>query len=130
MKLALVAFAFTVALAAGCSSAPKRAEAPSAAAMEAAPGAEPPPAAAPQQQGAPAADTMHVVTDWQLQFDQTLADADRLDCPNACRALGSLERSANNICGLVGEKTSTCVDVQKKREDAKSRVHERCGTCP
>jgi hypothetical protein len=121
------------ALVAGCGSSQKRAEAPEP--SQTTPGS-PPPASAPAQaqgapsQDAPAADSLHMITDWQEQFDQTLADTDRLDCPNACRALGSLERSANNICGIVGTKASTCVDVQKKREDARSRVRERCGACP
>lgn len=70
------------------------------------------------------------VTDWQHQFSETLADLERLDCPNACRALGSLERSAENICGIAGGTSSTCQDVQKKREDARSRVRTRCGVCP
>ena len=82
-------------------------------------------------QGAPAPLTLQQsVSDWQLQFGESLADADRLDCPSACRALGSLGRSAKNICGMVGEKSSTCAEVQKKREDATSRVRERCGPCP
>ncbi len=67
---------------------------------------------------------------WQDQFAQTLADTDRLDCPNACRALGSLVRSASNICDLAGQSTSTCQDVQKKSADAETRVRDRCGPCP
>ena len=110
----------------GCGSAPKHAEQPSTDSERAASGAPPAGASA----AAPAQETLQMVTDWQLQFDQALADTDRLDCPSACRALGSLERSASTICGMVGPATSTCSDVQRKREDARTRVHERCGVFP
>ena len=118
------------ALVAGCAAAPKSAAGPSLPASEAAP--------APAQAGYPgtpptAADGAAVQLDLgglEGQFAQTLADTDRLDCPNACRALGSLERSAGSICGIVGARSGTCQDVQKKRDEAKSRVRERCGACP
>lgn len=70
------------------------------------------------------------LADWQGQFSETLADLERLDCANACRALGSLERSADNICGIAGPRSAPCEDVQKRRADAKKRVHDRCGVCP
>lgn len=87
-------------------------------------------AATPAQAGAADSHDNLQMVDFQAQFDQQLADLERLDCGNACRALGSLERSADNICGITGAKSTTCQDVQKKREDAKGRVRDRCGTCP
>lgn len=90
---------------------------------------------APSAEMAPSASPASGVDTFQLNasqadFDVQLADLERLDCANACRALGSLERSAANVCGMTGEKSSTCQDVQRRREDAKGRVRERCGPCP
>jgi hypothetical protein len=67
---------------------------------------------------------------WQGQLDQTLADVESLDCPNACRALHSLSRSAEEICKLTGLQHEVCQNAQRRRTDAETRVHERCGTCP
>lgn len=117
---------FFALLVTGCGAAAKPAESPRAQQPSLAAEADTSMASPP----APAqADTLQF-SGWQDQFAQTLADTDRLDCPNACRALGSLVRSASHICGLVGESTSTCQDVQKKSTDAQTRVHDRCGACP
>ena len=117
----------------GCSSSPKHANEPMQ--QGPAPQVEQPAAStfAPAGDTAPGSDapaTSFEMADWQRQFSETLADLERLDCPNACRALGSLERSAENICGIAGGSSSSCQDVTKKREDARTRVKTRCGACP
>ena len=67
---------------------------------------------------------------WQTQFDEALADVERLDCPNACRALQSLERSAAHICGTVGQAHAVCRDVEERKTAARAKVTGRCGVCP
>lgn len=107
-----------------CGAAP----APQASMAQAAPAPEAPEATAPVADAAP--NTEQSLVSWQNQFDEALADTDRLDCPNACRALHSLERSAAHICGVVGAHHTTCRDVEDRRVSAQAKVLQRCGVCP
>lgn len=53
-------------------------------------------------------------------------------CPNACRALGSMDRAAGRLCGLVssGEDPSACKDATSKLLLSRERVRAACGSCP
>ncbi|MCC6217450.1 MAG: hypothetical protein IT376_21515 [Polyangiaceae bacterium] len=59
-----------------------------------------------------------------------LAEAPGRDrCELACRALGSLERSADRICQLDGG-GPRCRAARDRVADARARVRAACGACP
>ncbi len=65
-----------------------------------------------------------------FQRDRLQLDASN-DCPTACRALGSMDRSAGMVCTLSGRPTSShCEDAKSAVRSARSRVHDKCGVCP
>jgi hypothetical protein len=54
------------------------------------------------------------------------------NCSAACRALGSMDRAAGQVCALA---TSTddarvCDDSKGKLTSARARVRASCGSCP
>jgi len=50
-------------------------------------------------------------------------------CGVACRALASMARAANHLCGLSGETDTTCESARDRLKNASTRVAARC-TCP
>lgn len=50
-------------------------------------------------------------------------------CEHACRALESLERSADRICELDGD-GPRCRAARDRVADARARVRTACGACP
>lgn len=50
------------------------------------------------------------------------------DCTNACRALGSMDRAAGNICKLSADKPR-CDDATDKVRSARDKVKNSCGDC-
>jgi hypothetical protein len=50
------------------------------------------------------------------------------DCNNACRALGSMDRAAGNICKLSTDKPR-CEDASAKVRTAREKVKNSCGDC-
>lgn len=54
------------------------------------------------------------------------------DCATACKALGSMDRSAGRICGLIAtnDDQARCTDAKGKVVSARSRVKNTCGSCP
>lgn len=50
------------------------------------------------------------------------------DCNNACRALGSMDRAAGNICKLSTDKPR-CDDATTKVRTARDKVKSSCGEC-
>ena len=50
------------------------------------------------------------------------------DCSNACRALGSMDRAAGNICKLSSDKPR-CDDATAKVRSARDKVKNSCGEC-
>ncbi len=53
--------------------------------------------------------------------------ADR--CSLACRALGSMQRSAERLCELTGSVDDRCVDVRARVSRATARVTRACPAC-
>jgi hypothetical protein len=53
--------------------------------------------------------------------------ADR--CTNACRALGSMRRSAARLCELAGQDDQRCSEVTARVQRAESRVRQSCPGC-
>ncbi len=52
------------------------------------------------------------------------------DCDLACRALASMRRAADGICGITGDSDQRCRNAQERVAEARSRVEGagcRCG---
>ncbi len=54
------------------------------------------------------------------------------DCANACRALDSMERAAQQVCELArsADEKRTCKSAEDQVGAARDRVHSVCGNCP
>jgi hypothetical protein len=50
-------------------------------------------------------------------------------CTVACKALASMERSADQVCEMTGEGDSRCESLRERVERAKSLVQARCPQC-
>jgi hypothetical protein len=50
-------------------------------------------------------------------------------CKTACRALGSMERSAERICALVGQEHEKCAWARTQVKDARGRVEQAGCSC-
>lgn len=68
----------------------------------------------------------------ELDASQRELDVAGSDCRNACRALGSMDRAAGHLCGLVesDEDRLRCTDAKSRVYSARDRVRSTCGTCP
>jgi hypothetical protein len=63
----------------------------------------------------------------QRELDPNLANN---DCKNACRALGSMDRAAGRLCGLVqSDEMRRCDDAKEKVYSARDRVKRTCKAC-
>jgi hypothetical protein len=53
-------------------------------------------------------------------------------CVAACRALGSMDRAAGALCGLVAtrEDARVCDDSKTVLTRARGHVRDACGSCP
>ncbi|HZF56146.1 MAG TPA: hypothetical protein VE093_46345 [Polyangiaceae bacterium] len=74
----------------------------------------PPPPASPQAGGAE-------------QTDSTMPQPD--PCVTACRALASMSRSAEHVCGLAGEGDGRCESARSRVQRATDRVRAQCPGC-
>ncbi|MCC6527915.1 MAG: hypothetical protein IT373_35040 [Polyangiaceae bacterium] len=61
--------------------------------------------------------------------DQTTHASLEERCELACRALGSMARSAERLCELTGEDDDRCRDVRVRVELARVLVHGICPAC-
>jgi hypothetical protein len=62
----------------------------------------------------------------EAKADQ-MADSPATDpCSIACRALASMERAANHLCGLSGETDPSCTNARDRVRSATGRVSARC----
>lgn len=54
------------------------------------------------------------------------------DCATACKALGSMDRSAGRICNLssTNDDQLRCTDAKDKVVSARTKVKGTCGSCP
>jgi hypothetical protein len=59
--------------------------------------------------------------------DATLPPPD--PCVTACRALGSMSRSADHICDLAGQGDDRCGNARARVERATDRVRAQCPGC-
>lgn len=60
------------------------------------------------------------------------ADASELatdGCALACRALASMERATDHLCGLAGDADERCTGARGRVERARERVAASCPTC-
>ncbi|MBI4953953.1 MAG: hypothetical protein HY908_18150 [Myxococcales bacterium] len=62
-------------------------------------------------------------------YDQTSHASLEERCELACRALGSMARSAERLCELTGEYDDRCRDVRVRVELARVLVHGICPDC-
>ena len=55
------------------------------------------------------------------------------ECATLCKALASMQRSADQLCALTrdgdGSEKKRCTDAQKKLEVASAKVKSTCGGC-
>jgi len=58
---------------------------------------------------------------------EELSSGDR--CAIACRALGSMQRSADRLCSLTGEEDDRCESVRQRVERARELVYRVCSSC-
>lgn len=58
---------------------------------------------------------------------EALAEGDA--CTEACRALGSMRRATERLCGLTGEADARCKGARTRTTDARGRVTAACPTC-
>lgn len=61
------------------------------------------------------------------QLDQEHTALSTQDCVTACKALASIRRAAEKICGL--EAGPRCIDARSKADDAQRRVQAACPDC-
>ena len=106
---------------------------------QAQPGMAPPPAPPPPPQpGVPAGTpgTRSVALQNaanEVEASQRELDVAAGDCRNACRALGSMDRAAGEVCRLTqseGSEGQRCDNAKKRVYSARDRVKTTCGTCP
>jgi len=77
-------------------------------------------------------ESMPTLADALSAFDQAQVrlSAGGNDCRTACRALGSMRRSADRICELEPTGSdSRCERARQRLRDAEKRVHSGCGEC-
>ena len=53
------------------------------------------------------------------------------DCSRACKALASMERATDHLCGVVTtpEEQQQCDEAREKLKSSKDRVRSSCGEC-
>jgi hypothetical protein len=90
---------------------------------EAQPGASPPPPAPPLPAEAPA--PAKAPRGEETQASQISASP----CATACRALASMVRSADHLCGLAGEGDARCEGARTRVKNATERVQAQCPAC-
>lgn len=54
------------------------------------------------------------------------------DCTNACKALASMERATEHLCGLVIDEPDkrACDEARQKLGSSRDRIRSSCGECP
>ncbi len=50
-------------------------------------------------------------------------------CTSACRALSSMRRATDHLCGLSGDGDERCQNARRRVESASSRVRASCPMC-
>ncbi|WP_437321411.1 hypothetical protein [Sorangium sp. So ce385] len=109
------------------------------AAAQAAPAGAPPPAAAPSPPraasaeaagSAPAPSTRSTTTAGGHPAKKAeAAPMSAAPCETACRALASMSRAAQHLCGLAGDADARCDAARTRVKSATDRVEARCPRC-
>ena len=61
--------------------------------------------------------------------DATKLEAEADPCATACRALASMGRAAEHLCGLAGDSDTRCDVARARVQAATERVHAACPSC-
>lgn len=61
--------------------------------------------------------------------DHHVAQLSSDPCAIACRALASMARAADHVCGLAGAEDTRCADARTRVERASERVRSSCPAC-
>jgi hypothetical protein len=85
-------------------------------------------AAAPAQEPRPLAKAETVAAGSPPVVEEE-GDVARDPCAIACRALSSMQRAAQHLCGLTGEQDSRCGSARARAASAAQRVREACPRC-
>gem|GEM_PF-5842474 len=130
---------FVCVLAAGCGGAAPQSRAPVAPTVtppsETPPSTAPPASAASEVERPTSGDGSSPHRTWDdLAAELGAAEADALasgkDCVTACRALQSMQKSADGICSLCSETDDRCKAARERVRVAAERVSRTCGGCP
>ncbi|XXX82132.1 hypothetical protein WMF30_25565 [Sorangium sp. So ce134] len=101
----------------------------------------PPPAAAPsppraaapaEAAGSAGAPSQRVTTTGSSNRPAKKAEAEPVSatpCETACRALASMSRAAQHLCGLAGDADARCDAARTRVKSATDRVEARCPRC-
>ncbi|WP_434048190.1 MULTISPECIES: hypothetical protein [Sorangium] len=105
-------------------------------AVESAPPAAPPPAPATSPSPAPspptASDSAPRATAAGAARPSKKAEPEHVTaapCETACRALASMDRAAQHLCGLAGDADQRCDAARTRVKSATDRVEARCPRC-
>ncbi|MCC6553242.1 MAG: hypothetical protein IT372_09515 [Polyangiaceae bacterium] len=92
---------------------------------EAAPEPAPPPPP-PATQAAPAAEKPAGAAPAKEEQEMPVSAS---PCATACRALASMRRAAEHLCGLAGQEDARCGSARERVQRAGERVHAACPAC-
>lgn len=116
----------------GGGAAPRFASPPYGAGAAAEPGATAPPAPPPQpMQPAPPAESPAGKKEAEAKAagDAQATQVSASPCMTACRALASMTRAAEHLCGLAGEGDDRCAGARARVKSATDRVESQCPSC-
>ena len=66
----------------------------------------------------------------ELKQAEAELEAAQGNCASACKALASMERATDHLCGVVTpEEQRVCEDARKKLASSRERVRAECGEC-
>jgi hypothetical protein len=88
-------------------------------------GAATPPPSAPAASATPAPKP----STQRAQSEDTAASVPPNPCETACRALASMERATEHLCGLAGEADQRCEGARTRVKSASTRVEAQCPRC-
>lgn len=97
-----------------------------------APGATspPPPPPQPMQPAAPAESPAgKKEAEAKAAGDDQASQVSASPCMTACRALASMTRAADHLCGLAGEGDDRCAGARARVKSAADRVEAQCPSC-
>ncbi|MGK4004732.1 hypothetical protein WMF31_19020 [Sorangium sp. So ce1036] len=91
------------------------------------PSPQPPPAGA--AEGAPMPPSRESADHAPSRKERAAEQSSASSCETACRALASMERAAQHLCGLAGDADPRCDGARTRVESAAARVAAQCPRC-